>query len=113
MSKAKQRDPDKERFWRQMLKRQQQSKLSIRAFCRLHQLSETNFYAWRRTLARRDRQLPPFVPVQLLNPQPPTPPPANSPLELLLPNGRILRIGPAFDADTLRRLLPLLEDSRP
>lgn len=113
MPRAKQRDPDKEHFWRQMLKRQRDSQLSVRAFCRLHQLSEVNFYAWRRTLAARDQQQPLFVPVRLVDHDRPKPPAPDSPLELLLPNGRLLRIGPTFDEDTLRRLLPLLEDTRP
>jgi hypothetical protein len=33
MSEAKPSHPDKERFWRRMLKRQPRSKLSTRAFC--------------------------------------------------------------------------------
>ena len=123
MSNPKQRDPRKEQFWRRTVEQWRRSGLSIRDFCRRHQLSEPNFYAWRRTLDERDRQQPAdeaprFVPLQVLPEDEPetstsTTDPAVSGLELLLDNGRVLRIGNAFDADTLRRLLPVLEEGRP
>ena len=55
MSNGKPRDSQKERFWRQTIGRWQKSGLTIRAFCRLHGLAESNFHAWRRTIANRDR----------------------------------------------------------
>ena len=115
MSQGNPRDPHKERFWRRMLRLWRRSGLPVRAFCQQHELSEPNFYAWRRTLADRDAESVTFVPVEVL-PEP-TPLPAlgvTAPgLELLLPGGRLLRIGPAFDGPTLRRLLALLEEGRP
>jgi transposase-like protein len=51
MPRQGQRDSDKERFWRRMLRQWQRSGLSIRAFCRKHNLAEPSFYAWRRTFA--------------------------------------------------------------
>ena|SRR5215831_5903043 len=115
MSRGKPRDPRKEQFWRPMLRQWQRSDLSVRAFCEQHGLSQPSFYAWRRTLRDRDAQAVAFVPVEVL-PQPlalPTADPAACGLELLLPGGRLLRIGPAFDAPTLCRLLALLEEGRP
>ena len=122
MSNPKQRDPRKEQFWRRTVEQWRRSGLSIRDFCRRHELSEPNFYAWRRTLDERDRQQPAdeaprFVPLQVLPEDEPetstsTTDPAVSGLELLLDNGRVLRIGNAFEAATLRRLLPLLEEGR-
>jgi transposase-like protein len=98
-----------------MLRQWRRSGLSVRAFCQQHGLSQPSFYAWRRTLAQRDTEAVPFVPVEIL------PPPLTLPgldaaaggLELVLAGGRILRIGPAFDEPTLRRLLALLEEGRP
>ena len=112
MSRGKPRDPAKERFWRRMLQRWRRSGLSVRAFCQQQRLSEARFYAWRRTLSRRDEQLPAFVPVQILPPEEPvvTTPAGGSGLELVLPGGRILRIACAFDEPTLRRLLAVLEE---
>ncbi len=49
----------KERFWREQLSGWQSSGLGIRAYCQQHQLSEQNFYAWRRELARRDQAATP------------------------------------------------------
>ena len=50
------RDAGREGFWRATLKRQAASGLSVRAFCRQHNLAESNFYAWRRTIAERDQE---------------------------------------------------------
>jgi len=115
MSTGKPRDLSKEQFWRRMLRLQQRSGLSVRAFCRQQGLSQPSFYAWRRTIAQREAQTPAFVPLELL-PEPlplPTAGANDCGLELLLGRGRVLRIGPAFDASTLRRLLALLEEGQP
>lgn len=110
MAGRTQRDRDKERFWRQMLRQWRRSGLGVRAFCQQHQLSEPLFYAWRRTLQERDRQAPAtpqpdapaFVPVTLVAPTPP--------LELVLAGGRAVRIPAGFDAATLRQLLAVLDE---
>ncbi|HEV3263407.1 MAG TPA: transposase [Gemmataceae bacterium] len=112
---SKSRDRDKERFWRRMVRQWRGSSLSVRAFCDQHGLSEPTFYAWRRNLAERDAEAVQFVPVEVVA-DPPAPARAEgSPagLELVLGEGRRLRIGPGFDAATLERLLALLEESRP
>ena len=49
-------------FWRQMVQRQAASGLSIRRFCRRHDLREPTFYAWRARL-RAEAATPDFVPV--------------------------------------------------
>jgi transposase len=62
-----QRDPGKEAFWRDATRRQANSGLPVREFCRRHRLSEPSFYGWRRTLQERDARQPAkppaFVPV--------------------------------------------------
>jgi len=50
------RDPEREAFWRAAVTRQAASGLSVRGFCRREGLAESNFYAWRRTLAQRDAE---------------------------------------------------------
>ena len=50
------RDPAKERFWRRALAQWRTSGLSVRDFCEWQALSEPSFYAWRRELAKRDRE---------------------------------------------------------
>lgn len=61
----RQRDPAKEASWRKVLQRLSASGLSVREFCRREQLTESAFYAWRRTIGERDGESnsgPAFVP---------------------------------------------------
>lgn len=111
MSVHKQQDSAKERFWRRVLRDWRKSGLSVRAFCAEHGLAEPSFYHWRRTLQERAPSAPAFVPVRVV--AEPSPPRAGAAVELVLGNGRTLRLGPGFDAATLQRLLPLLEEGRP
>jgi len=39
-------------FWRELIRQQKQSGISVREFCRQHQASEPGFYAWRKRLAK-------------------------------------------------------------
>lgn len=50
----RQRDPAKEVYWREVLGRHASSGLSVREFCQREQLTESAFYAWRRTVGERD-----------------------------------------------------------
>ncbi|MBV8398628.1 MAG: hypothetical protein JOZ17_07800 [Acetobacteraceae bacterium] len=107
MAHGRPRDLRKEQYWRYWIERWQQSDLGIRAFCERYQLPEPRFHVWRRQLRRRDAVAPAFVPVQVVSqPQPR----AGSSLELLLADGRCLRIPPGFDPVTLRQLLAVLEE---
>ena len=118
-----QRSERKEREWRAILERWAGSGMSVRAFCEERGLSEPSFYAWRRTLAARDRLArEQFVPVRVTPAAPDsvleatgtsTVENAASALQLLAGEGRRLLIGPGFDGPTLRRLLALLEEGRP
>ena len=63
---AKQRNGERETFWREQVRRQAASRLSVRRFCEEKGLSEPSFYAWRRTLGQRAAiQVPEFVPVMI------------------------------------------------
>jgi hypothetical protein len=111
MSRGQPRDPRKEQFWRDHLARWQRSGLSVRAYCSQHHLAEPSFYAWRRTLAQRHpRPQGPapltFVPLHLT----PEPTAAVPLLEVLLCNGRRLRLDPAVPAAVVRDLLAVLEE---
>ena len=50
------RDAGRENAWRETLRRQARSGLSVREFCRREKLGESNFYAWRRTIAKRGQR---------------------------------------------------------
>jgi hypothetical protein len=60
MAKKGKRDPKRERFWRAVLRKQGRSGLTAKEFCRQQRLSEASYYAWRRELARRDREPSPL-----------------------------------------------------
>ena len=109
MSQGKPRDTRKEQQWRQWLHLWQQSGLSIRAFCERHNLSQPSFYAWRREIQRRDAAAHPFVPVQVVADEQPSP---ASTFEIVLPGGPTLRVPPRFDAAALRQLLVVLQEDR-
>ena len=100
------RDERKERLWRRWIGEWQTSGLSARAFCQRRRLTVASFYAWRRALQRRAAEKATFVPVQVLPDAVQT---QTSALEVLLPDGRTVRVAPGFDAATLRRLLAVLE----
>jgi len=108
MAPGRTRDDRKEQQWRRWLAQWQTSGLSVTAFCARHGLSPANFYAWRRTLQRRAAPPTPFVPVQLLADAA-----LNRALEVVLTDGRVVRVGPGFDAVTLRQLLAVLREERP
>jgi hypothetical protein len=125
MSWRGERDRVKERFWRTMVRQWQQSGLSVREFCGDRDLGEANFYAWRRTIADRDQQArrqrngdrhPPrtgsavFVPVRVTDPAPLV---QTATLEVVLGQGRLVRVPVGFDAGTLRQLLAVLQEAPP
>jgi len=66
---ARPKDPDRERAWRERLRRQTSSGLSIAAFCAREGVSSASFYAWRRRLTTRPHPARPepslFLPLHL------------------------------------------------
>jgi hypothetical protein len=104
MAHGRARDERKERLWRRWIGEWQTSGLSVRVFCDRHGLAIPSFYAWRRTLARRATEQAAFVPVQVVADAAPA-----SALEVVLADGRTVRVAPGFDAATLRQLLAVLE----
>ena len=121
---GKRRDPAREKFWRRAIRDQQRSGLSVRDFCRREGLKDWTFRWWRQELARRDRQPsaaprdrgdpepneapPAFLPVRVadLEVVPPRPAP---PIEIVLPNGPIVRVPTGFNPSTLGHVLAVLE----
>jgi hypothetical protein len=114
------RDLGKEQFWRGVLRQWEGSKQTVRVFCVEQGLSEPGFYAWRRTIARRDQhslarpipatptdELPAFVPLTVTAAMP-------SPmLEVVVGPRRVVRVPHDFDPAALRRLLAILEEASP
>ena len=105
------RDLVKEQRWRDVVERQLASGLSGRAFCRRAGLSEASFYAWRRTLGKRDdpsrqaTQPLAFVPAMVTSE-----PRAGFVLELSgVSGGRVLRLPEAITAERLAEFVVALE----
>jgi transposase len=107
MAPGRARDEEKERQWRRRIDQWRVSGLSVRVFCARHGLATASFYNWRRVLQRRAAAEPlAFVPVQVVADVVPA---QASALEVVLADGRAVRVAPGFDAATLRRLLAVLE----
>ena len=90
-------DPVATKRWAERLARFHSGPHSVAAFCAAEGVSESNFYAWRRRLARpvpAAIDAPAVVPLRI------TPSPA-TPIELALPSGAVVR----FPADTRPELL--------
>jgi hypothetical protein len=110
MATGKPRDQRKERQWRRWIQDWRASGLRVRAFCKLRGLTEHSFYAWRRQLQQRDAEVPDFVPVRVVADDPPA---SRTSLEVVLANGRTVRVAPGFDAATLRQVVAVLEEGQP
>jgi len=110
----KKHDTEKERYWQGVIREAAHSGISIREFCRQRKLRESQFYWWQRRLKetrqRRaiktqgvDRGQASFA---LISDEPGT---AHAGIELVLGNGRRLRISRGVDEETLRAVLAAVE----
>jgi hypothetical protein len=106
MAHGRARDERKEHQWRRWIGEWQTSGLSVRAFCERRGLTVAGFYAWRRVLERRAAEKAAFVPVQVVSDAVAT---RAGALEVVLTDGRAVRVAPGFEAATLRQLLAVLE----
>ena len=87
--------------WREILRRQRASGLSVVAFCRRSHIAQASFYAWRRKL----RDAATFTEVRI---SPEVIRGADA-LELVLAEGRRIMVRPGFDRRTLLALVDALE----
>ena len=94
----------RQKKWLELIRQQQQSKLSVSAFCRQHGFSDQSFYSWRKRLAADE-------PVRFaLVDAHPRGVDQFAALELILTSGDRLRIAPGADAATLRAVLTVLRE---
>lgn len=125
MANRRRRNSRKEQQWRTILANWQRSGQSVRVFCAQHDLLEQSLYAWRRIIAQRDQEARQSPQPQPDNSAKPTSPPRfvpihltptietniNTPLEIVLPGNRTIRVATGFDPATLRQLLALLQET--
>jgi hypothetical protein len=97
---------ERRQLWRNLIAEQEQSGLSVRAFCKQHRTSEHSFYQWRKRLAER---LPMKFALVETNQAAVT---AVAAVEVILGSGERLRIAPGIDAATLRLVLSVLRELR-
>ena len=121
------------RKWQRLISEQGRSGQSAAAFCRERALCRSHFYGWKRRLraARPARLRPPFTKFVEVKLAPAVPervgtgpvsraevlarPAADPPragdgrVEVVLRNGRSLRVGPGFDAAHVQALAAVLE----
>ena len=109
-----QRDPERERQWRQRMALWQASALSVRAFCGQQGLLETSFYYWKRELRARDQTAataatkwssgkaarPTFVPLTVI-------PAATVSVEVRCPSGHVVCL-PSCEVSALADLFAAL-----
>jgi putative transposase len=94
----------KAKKWSDLIRQQQQSGLSVTAFCRQHGFSDQTFYNWRKRLAGSEPVRFALVAADA------TAAAEQLPIELLLVSGDRLRIAPGADAATLRTVLNALRE---
>lgn len=103
--------------WADRVERWQKSGLSAGAFAKRHQLSESQLRWWRWRLRELADQVA-IIPAEPTTPAPPisfvevAPALAAESLEVVLVNGRRVRVPAGFDDKTLLRLLEILERRR-
>jgi hypothetical protein len=91
-----------ERGWRERLARWRQGDATVADFCDGEGVSVASFYAWRRRLHAATTPTT-FVPVRVVTPPPP------AALEVVLADGRAIRVPAGFDAQHLRAVVAALE----
>ena len=111
----KRRDVEKERYWRRVIGEAARSGMSIRRFCEQRKLRESQFYWWQRELEKRqqacalkateDAGQATFALVSENGGEV-----GAAGIELVLRNGRRLRIGKGVDEETLRTVVGVLEE---
>ena len=93
-----------EKKWKELIREQQQSGLSVSAFCRDRGFSDQALYYWRRRLSGREPVRFALVATDAATTTGP------APIELLLVSGDRLRIAPGTDALTLRTVVNILRE---
>ena len=113
---GKKRDVEKERYWQRRIREAARSGLSIREFCRQRKLNVSQFYWWRHRLTQSRPSRGTAKPgagdgatsFALVSDEPGA---LEAGIELVLNDGRRLRIRKGVDEETLRAVLAAVESS--
>jgi len=105
----RERSKQARRKWERLVSEQGRSGQTVAAFCRERQLCASHFFWWKKRL--RASAATKFLEVKWAA-APPTPRPVGDPrVEVVLTNGRRLRVGPGFDPELVRALAAVLESA--
>lgn len=92
-------------FWRQLIAKQPQSGVSVRALCQQHGVSEYSFYQWRKRLAQQ-------LPMKFALVETDRGVRVANAIEVILTSGERVRIMPGVDIGTLRLVINILREAR-
>jgi hypothetical protein len=117
----KRRDVEKERYWRRVIGEAARSGISIRRFCQQRQLRKSQFYWWQRELKKRQEERALGSGNRRNSPKAAGQATfalvsedggdlGSAGIELVLRDGRRLRIGKGVDEETLRTVVGVLEE---
>jgi transposase len=103
--------------WSKRVKRCERSGLDVAEFARREGIDRKQLYWWRWRLRSTEQSATPaepaFLPVHVvasMSAPAATPPLESPPIEIALPNGRLVRVRAGFDAGTLERVLAIAAD---
>lgn len=114
----RQRDAKLEKFWRDAIRKCEQSGLTIVGFCKQEGLKASAYHYWRREIGQRDQQVlangegldtpiahvASLVPVRLIDDR------ASAGVEIVARNGWVVRVGEDTSTEHLRRVLELVRE---
>jgi hypothetical protein len=117
MSSRRKGDAEKAHYWQRTISEAARSGISVRQFCRQRRLKESQFYWWQHKLraSRRDGTTPRSsangrpASFALVSEEAEA---RDAGIELVLGDGRKLRIRQGVDEETLRAVLAALEQPR-
>ena len=107
---------ERERFWRDVVRRRAESGMTIEDFCRSEGLKPTTYQYWRQQIRRRDSErpstgpstvMPALTAVQVVDDHATT---AVTGVEVVAKNGYRIRIGEQATSEQLRLVLQLVSE---
>jgi transposase-like protein len=101
-----------ERDAREVIAALDRSGKPVSAFAAEHGLDPQRVYLWRRRLGRAERTIFQELIVPARAPRPSADAATESPFEIVLASGAVVRVPPSFDATALARLLDVLVQAR-
>ena len=105
----RERSKQARRKWQRLVSEQGRSGQTVAAFCRERKLCAPHFFWWKKRLGASGAAK--FLEVKLAAAAPAPGTVADPRVEVVLKNGRSLRVGPGFDRELVRTLAAVLESA--